>query len=225
MGKDVEIQNLIVNQGILPLYFFEDVNVSVDILKTMYKSGIRIIEYADRGAKALRNFKKLREVCDRELPEMYLGIGTIKNADAAKAYIDAGTDFIVCPGVIEAVGKIALNYDVFWIPGCMTPSEIIHVENMGAQLIKLFPGNTLGIKYIEAIKVIFPDILFMPTGGIEMDEENMRKWFNAGACALGGSKLITKSILELRKYDELMSSIGRVLNLIQAIRNEMNIRQ
>ena len=224
MKKNEEILNLIVTQGILPLYFYDDANVSIDILMTLYQSGIRTIEYADRGAKALGNFKKLREVCDRELPEMYLGIGTIKNSDSAKAYIDAGTDFIVCPGVIQAVGETALNYDVLWIPGCMTPSEIIHVESMGAQLIKLFPGNTLGIKYIDAIKAIFPNILFMPTGGIEMDEENMRKWFNAGVCALGGSKLITKSILELRKYDELMNSTINTLKLIQAIRDEINIK-
>jgi 2-dehydro-3-deoxyphosphogluconate aldolase/(4S)-4-hydroxy-2-oxoglutarate aldolase len=221
MSQKVEILNLIVKQGILPLYFYEDVDVSINILLTMYQSGIRTIEYADRGAKALSNFKKLREVCDSELPGMYLGIGTIKNLDSAKSYIDAGTDFIVCPGVVEAVGEIALNNDLFWIPGCMTPSEIIHVENMGAQLIKLFPGNNLEIKYIDAIKAIFPDILFMPTGGIEMDQENMRKWFNAGVSALGGSKLITKSILELRKYDELKVSTIRVLNLIQAIRADI----
>lgn len=221
MRKKVEIINLIEKQGFLPLYFYEDVNVCIEILMTMYQSGIRTIEYADRGVKALSNFKKLREVCDRELPEMYLGIGTIKNLDTAKAYIDAGTDFIVCPGVIQAVGEIALDYDLLWIPGCMTPSEIIHVESMGASLIKLFPGNNLGIKYVDAIKAIFPDILFMPTGGIEMDEENMRKWFNAGVCALGGSKLITKSILELRKYDELKASTIRTLNLIQAIRADI----
>jgi 2-dehydro-3-deoxyphosphogluconate aldolase/(4S)-4-hydroxy-2-oxoglutarate aldolase len=221
MRNKLEIVNLIVKQGVLPLYFYEDLNVSIDILITLYHSGIRTVEYADRGAKALSNFKRLRELCDREIPEMYLGIGTIKNADSAKAYIDAGTDFIVCPGVIQTVGEIALENDVLWIPGCMTPSEIIQVESMGAHLIKLFPANSLGIVYIDAIKAVFPNILFMPTGGIEMDEENMRKWFKAGVSALGGSKLITKSILEFHQYDNLRTLTIKTLNLIQAIRTEI----
>jgi 2-dehydro-3-deoxyphosphogluconate aldolase/(4S)-4-hydroxy-2-oxoglutarate aldolase len=103
----------------------------------------------------------------------------------------------------------------------MTPSEIIQVESMGAHLIKLFPANSLGIVYIDAIKAVFPNILFMPTGGIEMDEENMRKWFKAGVSALGGSKLITKSILEFHQYDNLRTLTIKTLNLIQAIRTEI----
>ncbi len=221
MDKKAEILRLIPEQGILPLFFYKDADVSVEVLRALYHAGIRSVEYTNRGEAALQNFKKLRQVTDSELKGMYLGIGTIKNAESAKTFIDAGADYIISPGLVKEVAKVADKNDMLWVPGCMTPSEIIRAESLGAKIIKLFPGNILGPSFLSAIKELFPDLLFMPTGGVEVDRENLSSWFKAGVCAVGmGSKLITKQALENRQYDQIVSLTKEVTGIIQSIRNK-----
>ena len=210
---------LIPNQGILPLYFYKDLAVSVEVLKTLYNAGIRAVEYTNRGEAAMANFKEMRRVCDQELPGMALGIGTIKNAEMAQNYIDAGADFIVCPGLVEEVAEVADKHEMLWIPGCMTPSEIILAENMGAKMIKLFPGNILGPEFMSAIKSLFPNLLFMPTGGVDLDEANMSGWFKAGVCAVGmGSKLISSKLLEEKNYDKIGELTIQAIQMVNKIK-------
>jgi 2-dehydro-3-deoxyphosphogluconate aldolase/(4S)-4-hydroxy-2-oxoglutarate aldolase len=168
MDKKNELLKLIPEQGILPLYFYKDAEVSIEVLRALYKAGIRAVEYTNRGEAALHNFKKMRKVCDAELKGMYLGVGTIKNELMAQTFIDAGADYIICPGLIDEVAKVADKNKLLWVPGCMTPSEIIKAENMGAKMVKLFPGNILGPAFMSAIKELFPGLLFMPTGGVDL---------------------------------------------------------
>jgi 2-dehydro-3-deoxyphosphogluconate aldolase / (4S)-4-hydroxy-2-oxoglutarate aldolase len=216
MGKKETLLKLIPEQGILPLFYFKDAEVSVGLLKALYQAGIRAIEYTNRGEQALKNFTVMRKVCDEEMKDMYLGIGTIKNGDMAKAFIDAGTDFIVCPGVVKKVAEVADKHDMLWAPGCMTPTEIIKAEQLGAQLIKLFPGNLLGPSFVSTIKELFPGLLFMPTGGVEVNKENLGAWFKSGVCAVGmGSKLVTKPIMENKQYDELTKLTKEALELVK----------
>ncbi|MEO7316026.1 MAG: bifunctional 4-hydroxy-2-oxoglutarate aldolase/2-dehydro-3-deoxy-phosphogluconate aldolase [Ginsengibacter sp.] len=210
---------LIPEQGILPLYFYKEAVVSVEVLKVLYAAGIRAVEYTNRGEAALANFKEMRKVCDHELHGMALGIGTIKNAKMAQDYIDAGADFIVCPGLVEEVAEVADENDMLWIPGCMTPSEIIRAENMGAKMIKLFPGNILGPEFMSAIKSLFPNLLFMPTGGVDLDETNMSGWFKAGVCAVGmGSKLISSKLLEERNYDKIKDLTAQAMEMVKKVK-------
>lgn len=220
MEKKAAILDLIPEQGILPLYFYKDTNVSIGVLKALYQAGIRAVEYTNRGAAALTNFKEMRKVCDTELKGMYLGIGTIKNADMAKTFIDAGADYIISPGLVESVAKTADLYNMLWVPGCMTPTEIIQAETMGARMIKLFPGNILGPGFLSAIKEIFPDLLFMPTGGVELDKDNIGGWFKAGVCAVGmGSKLITKQLLEAQNYEQIAIDTVKALEIVKSIKS------
>jgi 2-dehydro-3-deoxyphosphogluconate aldolase/(4S)-4-hydroxy-2-oxoglutarate aldolase len=163
----------------------------------------------------------MRQVCDAELKGMYLGIGTIKNGETAQAFVDAGADYLISPGLIEAVANVADKNDMLWVPGCMTPSEIIAAENLGASFIKLFPGNLLGPSFMSTIKELFPGLLFMPTGGVELEEGNLKGWFNAGVVAVGmGSKLITKQIMEEKNYNQLTADTKQALNIINSIRNK-----
>ena len=219
MEKKEELLKRIPEQGILPLYFYKDPEVSIEVLRSLYKAGIRMVEYTNRGEAALQNFKKMREVRDEELKDLYLGIGTIKNAPAAETYIQAGVDFIVCPGLVEEVANVADKNKMLWVPGCMTPSEIIRAENMGAKMIKLFPGNLLRPEFMTSIKSIFPDLLFMPTGGVSLDKENLAAWFKAGVCAVGmGSKLISKQLLEERNYGKIEELTKEVMGTINDLR-------
>jgi 2-dehydro-3-deoxyphosphogluconate aldolase/(4S)-4-hydroxy-2-oxoglutarate aldolase len=219
MNKKSKIMKLIPEQGLLPLFFYKDPEVSVEVLKALFTAGIRAVEYTNRGEAALKNFKKLRKVCDKELQGMYLGVGTIKNGDTAKTFIDEGADFIISPGLVKDVAKMAKRHKILWVPGCMTPSEIILAEQMGAEMIKLFPGNILGPSFLSAVKELFPDLLFMPTGGVEVNRENLASWFKAGVCAVGmGSKLISKSVLENRDYSKITELTSETLNMIREIR-------
>lgn len=220
MEKKAAITELIPRQGILPLYFYNDTTVSIEVLKALYAAGIRAVEYTNRGEAALTNFKEMRKVCDAELKEMYLGIGTIKNGEMAQTFIDAGADYIICPGLVESVATVADKNKLLWVPGCMTPSEIIKAETLGAKMIKLFPGNILGPGFLSAIKEIFPNLLFMPTGGVELDKENIAAWFKAGVCAVGmGSKLITKQLLEAKDYAQITIATKQVLEIIKSIKS------
>lgn len=220
MEKKETILSLIPQQGILPLYFYKDMSVSIEVLKALYSAGIRAVEYTNRGEAALQNFKEMRKVCDSELKGMYLGIGTIKNGEMAQTFIDAGTDYIICPGLIESVAAVADKNNMLWVPGCMTPTEIIRAETLGASMIKLFPGNILGPGFMSAIKELFPGLSFMPTGGVELDKDNISAWFKAGVCAVGmGSKLITKQLLEAKDYAQITKDTEKVLAIIQSIKS------
>ena len=219
MDKKTEILRLIPEQGVLPLFFYKDPEVSVEVLKALYSAGIRSVEYTNRGEAALNNFKKMRQVCDLELKGMYLGVGTIKNAKAAQDFIDAGADYIISPGLVEEAAKVADANNMLWVPGCMTPSEVIRAEQLGAKMVKLFPGNILGPSFLSAIKELFPNLLFMPTGGVEAEKENLSGWFKAGVCAVGmGSKLITKAALENKDYEGIKTSTIKSLQLIKEVR-------
>jgi len=219
MSKTKQIADAIIAQGMLPLYFNADEAVSVDILRAVYKAGVKALEYTNRGDAALMNFKKMVAVRNAEMPGMLLGVGTVKNLQTAKDYLAAGADFLVSPGFVKEVADYAVAHDIFYAPGCMTPSEIIAAENSGISFIKLFPGNMLGPEFLSGIKDIFPKLLFMPTGGVDTTKENIEGWFKAGVCAVGmGSKLISKKLMEAKDYATIEKMTKEVLALIATIK-------
>jgi 2-dehydro-3-deoxyphosphogluconate aldolase/(4S)-4-hydroxy-2-oxoglutarate aldolase len=219
MATKKEITDVIVQQGILPLYYNADETVSVEVLRAIYKAGIKAVEYTNRGDAALANFRKLVEVRNNEMKGLMLGVGTIKNVKHAEDYMKAGADFLVSPGFVPEVADYANSKDVFYAPGCMTPTEIIAAENKGIGFIKLFPGNLLGPEFLSSIKDIFPKLLFMPTGGVDITRENIEGWYKAGVCAVGmGSKLISKKLMEQKDYATIEKSTKEVLELISSIK-------
>ncbi|WP_207512504.1 bifunctional 4-hydroxy-2-oxoglutarate aldolase/2-dehydro-3-deoxy-phosphogluconate aldolase [Longitalea luteola] len=204
MKNQQDIIAQIRQQKMLPLYFHKDVEVSINVLKALYEAGIRSVEYTNRGAEAVANFKAMRKLVNESMPGMLLGIGTVKTVEDAEQFIKAGADFIISPVVYPPVAKVVQDAGLLWIPGCLTPTEIFTAEMNGAKLVKIFPGSVVGPSYISAIKELFPGLLFMPTGGVDTTAENIKEWFDAGVVAVGmGSKLITKKILQEKQYDEL----------------------
>ncbi|KUJ63520.1 ketohydroxyglutarate aldolase [Flavobacteriaceae bacterium CRH] len=211
--------DIIARQGILPLYFHTDETITLDVLRTLYKAGIRAVEYTNRGAEALSNFTKMVAVRNTELPGMLLGIGTIKNVEQAKDFHNAGADFFISPGFVAEVADFLKSKEVLYAPGCMTPTEIITAENAGIKLVKLFPGNILGAEFLSSIKDIFPSLVFMTTGGVETTHASIQSWFSAGASAVGlGSKLISKKRMEERDYGVIEDETRKAIEIIQTIR-------
>jgi len=221
MSTKEQITNVIIEQGILPLYFNPDETVSIEVLRAIYKAGIKAVEYTNRGDAALANFKKMVQVRNNEMPGLLLGVGTIKSLPDAENYIAAGADFMVSPGYVPEVASFANSKNIFYAPGCMTPSEIIAAENAGIKFIKLFPGNLLGPEFLTTIKEIFPKLLFMPTGGVDVTKENIEGWFKAGVCAVGmGSKLISKKLMEVKDYGAIEKATREVLEVIHAVKKK-----
>ena len=212
-----KVSQHILSSKLIPLFYENDVVVVTEVVKALYAGGIRTIEFTHRGVNALENFKVLVAL-KNEMPDLFLGIGTIKNEDDAKKYIDAGADFLISPVFDTSVADIAYLHKVLWIPGCMTPTEIHHAQVAGCNIIKLFPGNVLGPGFIEAIKPLFNDIHFLVTGGVDATEQSILSWLNAGAAGVGlGSKLITKSLLANKQYGEL-TEISKQLLSIQGLK-------
>lgn len=206
-------------QGLLPLFYTDDAQVSLDVIRTLYRAGVRVFEYTNRGKAALDNFKFIKAAQKSEMQDLFLGIGTIKNTAEAKAFLAAGADFIVCPVVDLEVGKLVHDAGLLWIPGCMTPTEINLAHQNQTGIIKLFPANILGPSYLSSIKELFQGQLFVPTGGVEIDETNIDTWFKAGVCAVGmGSKLISKQILDHKDYDTLFSLTTKTFEIINKVK-------
>lgn len=214
--KKVVLQTIL-GQGILPLFYWESPSVCVKVIQTLYRAGVRAVEYTNRGTAALENFSMLKKTLAGEAPDLYLGIGTIKSAAEAKAFVKAGADFIVAPIVSAEVAAVAAENDLLWIPGCMTPTEIYTAQALKAAAVKIFPANIVGPEFISSIRELFQDQIFIPTGGVELDEANVRSWFKAGVKAVGfGSRLISKDILKTENYDLLYANTLEALRLARS---------
>jgi 2-dehydro-3-deoxyphosphogluconate aldolase/(4S)-4-hydroxy-2-oxoglutarate aldolase len=221
MKTTQQVIDAIVGQGMLPLYFHPDEEKSSAILRALYRAGVRAIEYTNRGASALSNFKKLIEVRNNEMQDVTLGVGTIKNLKQAKEYLAVGADFLVSPGYDAEVAAYCVERDIFFGPGCMSPTEIMAAENRGVKFVKLFPGNLLGPEYMSSIRDIFPTMIFMPTGGVDTTHESISAWYTSGVKAVGmGSKLVSKALMEAGDYDGIEAISRKVLDIIAAIRKK-----
>lgn len=222
MSKIQNTIEVILKQGILPLYFNSDENVSVEVLRSLYRSGIRAVEYTNRGSEAISNFKKMVAIRDTEMPEMLLGIGTIKNLEQAKEFHEAKADFFISPGFVPEVADFLKSKELLYTPGCMTPTEIIAAENTGIKFIKLFPGNILGPDFLSSIKDVFPSLIFMVTGGVDTTHTSINSWFSAGASAVGlGSKLISKKRMEDGDYGLIENEVNKAVEIVQIIQKQL----
>ncbi len=215
--NEIIIQRL-KQQKLLPLFYHSDKTVCLGVMNALYASGIRIIEFTNRGDAALQNFKALVECRNQSMKDLLLAIGTIRTTEQAQSFIEAGADFLVSPVFDSAVCAVALSHKKLLMPGCMTPTEIHLAENAGCQLIKLFPGNLLGPSFVNAIKELFPAVDFIPTGGVEVSKENLEAWFASGVCAVGmGSKLISKKLMDAKDFAAIENETRSALQLIQNI--------
>jgi 2-dehydro-3-deoxyphosphogluconate aldolase / (4S)-4-hydroxy-2-oxoglutarate aldolase len=214
------VKQRIVAQGLMTLFYTDDVTVSINILKILYSNGINVIEYVNRGVNALANFKAIRTLIDDEKLDIVLGAGTVKNKQAAKDFIAAGANFIICPTVNIEVGEVANHHNILWIPGCLTPTEIGIAENNGAKMVKIFPCSQVSPAFIKTMQDVFPTMQFIPTGGVDATAESIESWFKVGVAAVGlGSKLISKEIINTKNYDTLSNKVKEVLAIIDKIQN------
>lgn len=218
MAKE-KIRVQIKEQGLLPLFYHDDEVICVNVANTLYRAGVRIIEFTNRGQYALKNFKALVAAREHQMKNLLLAVGTIGNADDVNKFLDAGADFLISPFFNSSIADAIYLRKALWIPGCMTPTEMHVAQQAGCRMIKLFPGNLLGPSFVEAVKPLFPNIDFVVTGGVDTTEENLKAWFDAGVAGVGmGSKLISKAILKNKDYAVLERKTKEVISIISNIK-------
>lgn len=204
--------------GIIPVFYHDDEDVCIQVMQACYEAGIRVFEFTNRGEHARRNFAAMRDKKLVSMPDLYLGIGTIKNAADAETYTGQGADFIVSPIMDEAIGRYCRKENILWVPGCMSPSEVAAAEKLEVPLVKLFPGNILGPGFVKSIKPLFPQMKFMPTGGVEPTKESIGAWFEAGVVCVGmGSNLLGKQVIESRDWSGLRAKVMQTFAFVNAL--------
>ncbi len=213
--------NQIKQQQLLPLFYHDDPLICIEVTKALYAAGIRCIEFTNRGASALNNFTSIVAERDKNMQDLLLAVGTIRNPAQVHQFIDAGADFLISPFFEKNIYETVTSKKIFWIPGCMTPTEINIAVNAGCTTVKLFPGNVLGPTFVAGVKELFPSVDFIVTGGVEGNKENMEAWFTSGVCAVGmGSKLISKKLMEQQDYAAITATTFEVLDIIKALKKQ-----
>ena len=215
----IEVVQQMKESGMVPLFYHPDIKVAKAVLKACYDGGARLMEFTNRGDFAIEIFTDLIKYAIAELPGMMLGVGSVTDAASAAQYMLAGANFVVTPVFREDIAVVCNRRKVLWSPGCGSLTEIAIAEEMGCELVKLFPGSTYGPGFVKAIKGPQPWTSIMPTGGVSTEESNLRGWFDAGVTCVGmGSKLISKEILESKDYAKLEKDVASTLALINTIR-------
>lgn len=204
--------------GMVPLFYHPDVELGKKVLKACYDGGARLMEFTARGDFAYEVFLELNKYAVKELPGMIMGVGSITDAGAASMFMQMGANFIVTPSLREDIAKVCNRRKVLWSPGCGSLTEINAAEELGCEVVKLFPGSTYGPGFVKAIKGPQPWTSVMPTGGVSTDEANLKAWFEAGVTCVGmGSKLISKEILDKKDFSGLQSLVAETLLKIKKI--------
>jgi 2-dehydro-3-deoxyphosphogluconate aldolase/(4S)-4-hydroxy-2-oxoglutarate aldolase len=207
--------------GAIPLYYNPDVELCKEVITACYRGGLNIFEFTNRGDFAHEIFAELVKWARKEMPDLVLGVGTVVEPGTCSLYIQLGAKFIVSPLLNEEMAKVCNRRKVLWLPGCATASEINRAEELGAEVVKLFPGPTVGgADFLKAYLGPCPWSNIMPSGGVSPTEENLSKWFNAGAFCVGmGSQLISKEIIKNRDFAKLESVARESVAIIKKIRS------
>jgi 2-dehydro-3-deoxyphosphogluconate aldolase/(4S)-4-hydroxy-2-oxoglutarate aldolase len=208
------IQN-IKQHRLVPLFYHDDITVCKKVLDTVVKCDLPILEFTNRGPKAIDNFKQLVMHLGDNTGST-LGVGSVKTDEEARIFIDLGAGLIVSPFLDKSIANVCVKNNIPWIPGCGTLTEMITAEKLGAEIVKLFPGGVFGPKFISSVLAPCPWLKIMPTGGVTAEFDNISEWFNAGTYCLGmGSKLISKEYLEEENFDGLEKHILQVVENIK----------
>ena len=216
----LNVLNAVNEIGVVPVFYNADIEKAQNIAKACVAGGIRVLEFTNRGDHAWEVFTALEKYCAAELPDAILGAGSILDPGTASLYISCGASFVVGPVTNPNVAKICNRRKVPYIPGCGTASEISYAEELGADIVKIFPGAAVGGPgFVKDLLAPMPWTSIMPTGGVDITEESLRPWFDAGVCAVGmGSKLVSSDVVASSDWQTLEQRSRGVVALIQQIR-------
>jgi len=214
----IQVASAMSSTGLVPLFFSGDPEVAKKVTKACYDGGARLLEFTSRADFTHEVFAELSKYCNEELPEMILGVGSVTDAASASLYIGMGANFVVTPVLREDIALVCNRRKVFWSPGCGSLTEISRAEELGCEIVKLFPGGIYGPEFVKSIRGPQPWTSIMPTGGVSPDPKNLKSWFDAGVTCVGmGSRLITDEIIENQDFEELTETVRETLSCIASL--------
>ena len=207
-------------EGMVPLFYHPEPNTAHTIAASLHKGGAHLLEFTNRGDFALDVFAEVIRAAAAEQPDMIIGVGSVEDAPTAALFIAHGANFIVGPTFQEEIARLCNRRKIAYMPGCGSVNEIARAEEWGAELVKVFPGSSVGgPDFIKAVLGPRPWSKIMPTGGVSPAEDNLRAWFQAGAACVGmGSQLIRKELIQASDFDKLAADTSAALDRIRQIR-------
>ncbi|MFZ2286652.1 MAG: bifunctional 4-hydroxy-2-oxoglutarate aldolase/2-dehydro-3-deoxy-phosphogluconate aldolase [Bacteroidales bacterium] len=206
--------------GLVPLFYSNDEEICKKVISACYEGGAKVFEFTNRGDFAHEVFAAVKKWAATNCPGMMIGAGSVPDAPTSAIFMQMGADFIVSPVLNPDVARICNRRKVLWIPGCGTLTEISQAEELGAEIVKIFPGNAVGgPSFVKAVKGPCPWTSIMPTGGVEPSEENLEKWFTAGVTCVGmGSALITDMLVKSGDWKAITHKVKDTLAMIRKFR-------
>ncbi|MFN8357073.1 MAG: bifunctional 4-hydroxy-2-oxoglutarate aldolase/2-dehydro-3-deoxy-phosphogluconate aldolase [Spirosomataceae bacterium] len=217
----LEVYQKMAAHPVVPLLYHSDAEACKQILQACYNGGIRVFEFTNRGEFAHEIFAELVKYARKNCPDLAMGVGTMLDAGTVSLYLQLGADFVVTPNLVEEIAKVCNRRKIPWIPGVATMTEITKAEELGAEVIKIFPGQVMGPGFVKALKGPLPWTSVMATGGVEPTVESLTKWFEAGVTCVGlGSQLFPKKVLEGGDYASLEAQIREVMSIVATLRKK-----
>jgi 2-dehydro-3-deoxyphosphogluconate aldolase/(4S)-4-hydroxy-2-oxoglutarate aldolase len=211
----VEVILKIREGGIVPIFYHRDPEVCRNVIKACFEGGIKVFEFTNRGDFAYELFSELNKWAEKEIPSLVMGAGSIVDAGTTSIYIQLGANFIVSPVLNPDMARVCNRRKILWSPGCGSLTEINYAEELGAEIVKIFPGSSIGgPDFVKAVKGPCPWTSIMPTGGVEPTVENLREWFEAGVACVGiGSNLITKELIQKKDWKGLTKRVAGAVKI------------
>ncbi len=218
----ITVYNTMMEDGLIPLFYNKDIEKTKKVTEALAKGGSRILEFTNRGDLAAEVFSDLIKFSLKKYPDLIVGVGSVIDAPTAALYMGMGANFIVGPSFNKEIAMLCNRRKVAYIPGAATATEVSTAEEYGAEIVKIFPGSTVGgPAFVKNILGPMPWSKLMPTGGVTAEESNIKAWFEAGVVCIGmGSKLVSKNLVSEEKYDEIAGLTSEVLEIIKKVRKK-----
>lgn len=213
----LEVLNAMVATGLVPVFYNPDIEVAKQLIAACAAGGVKVIEFTNRGDFAYDVFNALAKHMAATHPDIMFGVGSVMDAPTAALYIASGADFVVSPVLNAEIARLCNRRKIPFSPGCGSLSEISQAEELGVEIVKIFPGSAVGGPgFVKAVRGPCPWTKLMPTGGVDATEENIKAWFQAGVACVGmGSKLISKERIAAGDYAAISATTAQVLAWIQ----------
>jgi 2-dehydro-3-deoxyphosphogluconate aldolase/(4S)-4-hydroxy-2-oxoglutarate aldolase len=216
----LKVLNTMIDTGLVPVFYHPEIEVARQVAKACAAGGCPVLEFTNRGDHAWEVFTELERYCTRDVPELILGVGSVVDPGTASLYINCGANFVVGPVLNPEVARVCNRRKIPYSPGCGSASEISQAEELGSEIVKIFPGAEVGgPKFVKGIKGPCPWVSIMPTGGVDSTEASLKAWFDAGVACVGmGSNLITSELLKAGDYAGIAARVRSTLEIIRGIR-------